>query len=489
MSSATDWASDQGGLDSDVGNNSVNSDGGLKQAEATFVEWAPNVDGPPRQAPPVRVYHKKSKTGCAECRARRIKCDETHPICGNCQRSTGECIYDRPKTAKMNESPLNLAHKAPSLGTSKLIPGRKVEPPARGFEQSKAHHLLELRLLHRYMSETLPSLIVGNSERLKYLWTIPWPRKAFEHDALLNAMYAIAALHWTKLELQSEEAREAYRKYLDLTLSGHRDDVANLSKENADAVCLTSALVRTCIFSELSSRDLEPYTPPSVWLKSTQASGNVWAASWEWIADDETAIASALFKSTPGFMDPALMFHPSNRKGLNHLLRSNLDDDAAQLANPEIVSSYETTISFIGGIKLALAAGQQPRLDILKRLGSFPMWINRNFTPLVEECQPRALAILCHYFALLSHFKDFWWVANTGEREIRAIEKILPPQWLQSMAWPLQVLKDPSILTSGSREETIQIQEDRESEDRSGKDPWEGFSDLTVPFGAGFRGE
>jgi len=73
MSSTTDWASDQGALESDAGNNSVNSDGGLTQAEMTFVEWAPNVDGAPRQAPPVRVYHRKSKTGCAECRARRVK--------------------------------------------------------------------------------------------------------------------------------------------------------------------------------------------------------------------------------------------------------------------------------------------------------------------------------------------------------------------------------------------------------------------------------
>jgi len=406
-----------------------------------------------------------------------------------CQRSTGQCTYDRAKTARMNESSSSLTEKTPPIGESKWTLKKKVEPPALEPLVPRARHLLELKLLHRYMSETLPALtkFAGDIETQKYLWTIAWPRKAFEHEALLNSMYALTALHWTTLERQNQEAREAYITYLGQTISSHRNDVANLSKENADAVCLTSTFVRTCIFSELSTRDLEPFTPPSVWLKSTQASGQVWAASWKWIADDENAISSALFKSTSALMDPALMFHPSNRKGLNYLLRCNLEDDAAQMANPEIVVAYETTVSYIGGIKLALAAGQEPRIDTLKRLASFPMWINRKYTPLVEECEPRAMVILCHYFALLTHFKDFWWVADTGEREIRAVEKILPPQWVQSMAWPLQVLEDPLILVSELIDE-MQIQEDGGGEEFD-KAPMQGGLDLSVPFGPGFRGE
>ena len=230
------------------------------------------------------------------------------------------------------------------------------------------------------MFKTLPNTTGFAVETQKYMWTIAWPQKAFEHDPLLNSMYAFAALHWSKLEPENEEAREAHRKYLDLTLTGHRDEVAKLSKENADAVCLTASLLRLCIFSGLATRDIVPYTPPSVWLKSIQASGVVWATSWKWIADDETAIASALFKSTPALMDPALMFHPSNRKDLNHLLQCNLEDDTTLFANPQIVSCYETTLSYIGGIKLALAQGQEDRLDSLKRLASFPMLNNRHFT-------------------------------------------------------------------------------------------------------------
>lgn len=40
-----------------------------------------------------RKFHKKSRNGCATCKRRRVKCDEGHPICGNCERMSIECIY------------------------------------------------------------------------------------------------------------------------------------------------------------------------------------------------------------------------------------------------------------------------------------------------------------------------------------------------------------------------------------------------------------
>ncbi|KAI9800075.1 MAG: hypothetical protein M1825_004257 [Sarcosagium campestre] len=58
----------------------------------------------PLPAPDGRIMsggrHKKeikrrTKTGCLTCRKRRIKCDEAHPSCRNCQKSKRECLgYD-----------------------------------------------------------------------------------------------------------------------------------------------------------------------------------------------------------------------------------------------------------------------------------------------------------------------------------------------------------------------------------------------------------
>ncbi|KAI0206514.1 hypothetical protein F4808DRAFT_447752 [Astrocystis sublimbata] len=68
--------------------------------------------------------HKKrrTKTGCLTCRKRRIKCDELHPTCKNCQKSKRECLgYDpifknnqQPQQQSPQQSPhqTHLAHQA-----------------------------------------------------------------------------------------------------------------------------------------------------------------------------------------------------------------------------------------------------------------------------------------------------------------------------------------------------------------------------------------
>lgn len=40
-----------------------------------------------------RRPHKNSKLGCSNCKSRQIKCDETLPICHNCQRRGDSCSY------------------------------------------------------------------------------------------------------------------------------------------------------------------------------------------------------------------------------------------------------------------------------------------------------------------------------------------------------------------------------------------------------------
>ncbi|KAH7239511.1 hypothetical protein BKA59DRAFT_484627 [Fusarium tricinctum] len=41
----------------------------------------------------VRRAHRKSRLGCQHCKKRKIKCDETWPVCRNCIRNNATCIY------------------------------------------------------------------------------------------------------------------------------------------------------------------------------------------------------------------------------------------------------------------------------------------------------------------------------------------------------------------------------------------------------------
>lgn len=37
--------------------------------------------------------HKRTRSGCFTCRSRRIKCDETRPVCERCRKGNRECVY------------------------------------------------------------------------------------------------------------------------------------------------------------------------------------------------------------------------------------------------------------------------------------------------------------------------------------------------------------------------------------------------------------
>ncbi|KAK4176697.1 fungal-specific transcription factor domain-containing protein [Triangularia setosa] len=39
------------------------------------------------------IKHRRTRSGCFTCRSRRVKCDETHPICERCRKGKRECLY------------------------------------------------------------------------------------------------------------------------------------------------------------------------------------------------------------------------------------------------------------------------------------------------------------------------------------------------------------------------------------------------------------
>ncbi|CAG8092961.1 unnamed protein product [Penicillium salamii] len=44
-----------------------------------------------------RRSHRKSRLGCGNCKARRVKCDETEPNCNNCLRHSIKCDFGQPR--------------------------------------------------------------------------------------------------------------------------------------------------------------------------------------------------------------------------------------------------------------------------------------------------------------------------------------------------------------------------------------------------------
>ncbi|KAH8659151.1 hypothetical protein BGZ60DRAFT_531065 [Tricladium varicosporioides] len=48
--------------------------------------------------------HRRTRSGCYTCRSRRVKCDESHPVCERCRKGGRECVYPEPATSKTSSS-------------------------------------------------------------------------------------------------------------------------------------------------------------------------------------------------------------------------------------------------------------------------------------------------------------------------------------------------------------------------------------------------
>ncbi|RFU28618.1 hypothetical protein B7463_g7726, partial [Scytalidium lignicola] len=449
-----------------------------------FVPWKPE-DAPTRKAS-ARLYHKKSRNGCQHCRARRVKvrfnisvvcfpppsssfghytCDEVHPTCGSCQRHQVTCVYGRPIPNRNSEHPdINKRPEANNQTNSGFIDLPGETPEARH------RRILELKLLYQYMTETGRSICLpsskSTSQMVREVWVTGIPRLGFQNDSLLYSMYSVAALHLANTEPQNIEMIEASSTYLGLAIRTHRDEVIQLKKDNADAVCLTSSIIRVCAFAMLHERDLQPYTAPTQWLLMTNEAGSVFMEAWGLIADDPTSLTrvmitnsseitgnGAVFRGTKPWELEAT-FGETNRQGFTYLLQRSKNNIENEPWNPEIQAAYETTVSFIGGVRLAIDAKRNAG-DILRSLVLFPMLIQRRFIDLVRYEQPRALVVLAHYFALLARFGGFWWIGDAGRREVQGIHSVLPVEWQDLLNWPLETIEAEPILVlehGGGRE-------------------------------------
>ena len=421
--------------------------------DTVFVDgFSSDPEGPSRTGRS-KLFHRKSRTGCQKCRARRVKvrafpherpaealladldlqCDENRPACLGCQRNGYACVYDRdgPRPAHVDE---RMSPEVKDVGE---------------LTETRSRRLEELELMHFYITETGPSIVFDRKTSYD-MFVKAMPRMALKSDALLYSIYAFAALHRAKTTGGDDPfipppsaAAEAYQQhvvYQRLAFQCHRWDLTHLSKTNAETVSLTANLIRLVACVVLSERSLSPYTPPMEWLRITASQSRVYRAAWELVADNTTSPTVRLIRATPVIWDMEEREGIRKRHALEYVLQFQPEDDPAAWT-PEERHTYESTVGYIAAV-WHMIQNHEPIGPIGRRLVLFPVLIERHFIDLVGELRPRALVVMAHYFALLTVVKNFWFIGNTGVREIEALATYLPSRWLGLIEWPLLVVKD-----------------------------------------------
>jgi hypothetical protein len=324
--------------------------------------------------------------------------------------------------------------------------------------------MAELELMHFYVTETGPS-IPFDKETAHDLYVKAIPRMAIKSQALLYSLFAVTALHKSTLEgiapstmtPNGNKACSLHEQYSRLAFQSHRRELTQIHAGNVDLLYMTANLLRLMASFNLSQRTLEPYRPPVEWLRITKSHYHLYATAWEMVGDDGDTQISAMTLSTfrewearksSGDGDDGSV----GTQCFSHLLepmpssarRSRRQDasiDTPELWDNATREAFTSTTNYIGEIFESIQEKDKFPL-IARRLILFPVMVDAHFVTLVEDADPRALVVLAHYFALLTPLRNFWFVGDTGTREIVALAGFLSSPWVELMEWPLQVVRD-----------------------------------------------
>ncbi|EPE08791.1 gal4-like transcriptional regulator [Ophiostoma piceae UAMH 11346] len=107
-----------------------------------------------------RRGHTKSRRGCFNCKRRRIKCQETRPACGHCQKTGLQCEY--PMAPLVNHQP---QHQIPLFS------------------------MQDMRFFQHFLMHCSPHHPLGNES----LWTHEIPCLSHNYDYLMHALLGMAA--------------------------------------------------------------------------------------------------------------------------------------------------------------------------------------------------------------------------------------------------------------------------------------------------------
>ena len=267
-------------------------------------------------------------------------------------------------------------------------------------------------------------------ERQK-IWKVDVPRLSLSNDALMHALIALTASHIQRLDPSNTEAASTHTRYLALAIGEHNRDINNLCRSNSDAVFMTATFIRLIACCLLQVRSREPYLPPTEWLKMVRSALQVYNVVWQSSQGEEASVAFRWIQRFPDGLNPEILREPGDfQPRLTHLLQRTKAHLDLEPWSGRIEQTYASTLNFLDRILDSMIMQKEARTDdTCRRLICFTHFLDEQFIDLVEAQQPRALAILGHYFALLDKFRHVWFIGDAGNKELHELTHVLPEDW------------------------------------------------------------
>lgn len=342
---------------------------------------------PTKQKTTKRRPHSKSRHGCTTCKRRRVKCDETHPICNNCKHLNLECSFASASVFPFVQGGLNI---------------------------------MDIRLFHHYTTVVWKTIVAAGISN-EHIWQTDVPKMAFEYPFLMHAVLTFSANHFSRIhKTEFEQDPTAIEK----VVTFHRNDalkllgeaVSTVTSKNLDALVASSILL---ILDSMANASAPNASTPSS-LPSTTWLHHVRGAATILTAIGPPTQESRFFRLVSvDLSDLAIGLIPSNSKTSNAFSSLQcFDDDLKDLYPIAPSSPYFHVLCYLDKL-----FRQRYKSDFILRIFSFPALLDKNLVQMLINGDVWAKRIIRVYYRLVRSFtsemKESVWF-------LEGVAKILP---------------------------------------------------------------
>ncbi|KAF1992800.1 hypothetical protein P154DRAFT_148371 [Amniculicola lignicola CBS 123094] len=389
-----------------------------------------------------RRPHRKSRSGCQQCKQKKIKCDEGKPLCGMCVRCQSECSFSgtlstAPATSASDAGTrLSRASKLQNLSTHSLLPSSPIGGPPSG--RGPCLEFNNLELLHFYTSTT--SLTLSNRPELQRIWQHVVPRIAFTHDFLLHGILAFSALHLARSQPERKNLLYAEASaHHDIALRGFQSAMLDLIPQNCDACLAFSTIVAAYSWASSNQRGSLFFSDP---LNLEEPFHVEWAGLLRGVltllnvADEWMASSSMKLVLYPTDPQPADAADPGVSVKLTEL-RQLWESSPGLFSDDEVAALNVTLALLLEGCVLVRSSFE---VDLVTILYAWPIKVPEVFLSMVKMQRPEALIVLAHYSLMLNVANGIWFMQGMSRHLLQTVHSQIGKEWESWIAWPLQEL-------------------------------------------------
>ncbi|KZL64203.1 c6 finger domain-containing protein [Colletotrichum incanum] len=406
--------------------------------------------------------HRKSRLGCKECKERKVKCDESRPICIRCKGAKRACSY-RELVSSLPTPTSQTSSQPPSTPASNLHPdstqGHRshlaLHPasPVASPEDAATTSIALTQMPGSFFSErfslfhfdlllhfrgTLTDVHLslqpdmGNMLRLTYT-------EALKAPYLMDQLLAFAAAHKSVIageeETKAMHQTEATRLQTRAISSLGFGDMEVNEKNVMSLFCFSLLIGQQTLFDAFSAAT----SIPTVLDKLVQCL-TLHHGIRSIVTGSLGKFLSLLQKHSPhdpiySLADVTQLLHGSECDGLLRRLEQSEINEQNKYVYAEVVKVLQYLFD-------SVRSDSKRKYIVIQE---WPVRISQDYIELLQQRRPEALIILSYYAVLLHWAKDYWAVGNSGSFLIEAVSRHLGSYWADWLEWPNQELGSEKV--------------------------------------------